>query len=187
MTELLTRYLPIVNRANVRAWALVSLVAALVLIVDQLSKALVVVTLGPDSDGGSITLVPGLLWLLYVENTGAAFGLFQGQNPVLALVALVVVLLLAVWFRGVVGATPWGALALGLQIGGALGNLVDRLRYGFVIDFIDLPYWPTFNLADSAITVGVAMLVLVLLRVDHQRVDREPVGGRNERSGGTKP
>jgi signal peptidase II len=173
VTDLLPRQASTTAQAGWRSWTLVSTVAAVVLVVDQLSKALVLVMLGPGSNGGSIELVPGLLSLLYVENTGAAFGLLQGRNPVLAFVALVVVLVLATWFRGVAAATPWGALALGLQIGGALGNVIDRLRHGFVIDFIDVPYWPTFNLADSAITVGVAILLVVLLRADQQPVARE--------------
>ncbi|WP_284056963.1 signal peptidase II [Thermalbibacter longus] len=155
-----------------RPIALVGLIAALVLVVDQISKTLVVATLGPSAGGRTLELIPGVLWLLYVENTGAAFGLFQGRNPVLAAVALVIVLLLAIWFRALAAATPWGALALGLQIGGALGNVVDRLRHGFVIDFIDVPFWPTFNLADSAITIGVAILLVVLVRSDAQRASQ---------------
>jgi len=155
-----------------RPIALVGLIAAMVLVVDQISKTLVVATLGPSAGGRTLELIPGVLWLLYVENTGAAFGLFQGRNPVLATVALVIVLLLAIWFRALAAATPWGALALGLQIGGALGNVVDRLRHGFVIDFIDVPFWPTFNLADSAITIGVAILLVVLVRSDAQRASQ---------------
>lgn len=173
MTEPLTQRVRTTAQPSWRALGLVSLVAAVVLAADQLSKALVFATLGPNSNGGAIELVPGLLWLLYVENTGAAFGLLQGRNPVLALVALVIVLVLALWFRALAATTAWGALALGLQIGGALGNVVDRLRHGFVIDFIDVPYWPTFNLADSAITVGVAILLLVLVRADDRRADPE--------------
>uniref|UniRef100_A0A831TF20 DUF4115 domain-containing protein n=1 Tax=Thermorudis peleae TaxID=1382356 RepID=A0A831TF20_9BACT len=97
-----------------RPIALVGLIAAMVLVVDQISKTLVVATLGPSAGGRTLELIPGVLWLLYVENTGAAFGLFQGRNPVLATVALVIVLLLAIWFRALAAATPWGALALGL-------------------------------------------------------------------------
>jgi signal peptidase II len=147
----------------VRGWEIVACVAAIVLVVDQLSKALVLTFLAPGAPHAEVVIVPGLLRLYYVENTGAAFGLFQGKNPLLAFLAFGVVVALVVWFRELV--RFWlGALALGLQLGGAVGNLIDRFRHGFVVDFIDFSFWPTFNLADSAITIGVLMLLYVLLR-----------------------
>lgn len=146
-------------------WDVVAVVAVVTLVLDQLSKALVLAYLGPGGTYSEIPILPGLLRLYYVENTGAAFGLFQGRNPLLAVLAVVVVILLAIWFRAL-AASRLGALALGLQLGGAFGNLIDRLRHGFVIDFIDFPFWPTFNLADSAITVGVLILAVALLRAE---------------------
>ncbi|ACM06304.1 signal peptidase II [Thermomicrobium roseum] len=146
-----------------RGWEIVACVAAIVLVVDQLSKALVLTFLAPGAPHAEVVIVPGFLRLYYVENTGAAFGLFQGKNPLLAFLAFGVVVALVVWFRELV--RFWlGALALGLQLGGAVGNLIDRFRHGFVVDFIDFSFWPTFNLADSAITIGVLMLLYVLLR-----------------------
>jgi signal peptidase II len=147
----------------VRGWEIVACVAAIVLVVDQLSKTLVLTFLAPGAPHAEVVIVPGLLRLYYVENTGAAFGLFQGKNPLLAFLAFGVVVALVVWFRELV--RFWlGALALGLQLGGAVGNLIDRFRHGFVVDFIDFSFWPTFNVADSAITIGVLMLLYVLLR-----------------------
>jgi len=147
----------------VRGWEIVACVAAIVLVVDQLSKALVLTFLAPGAPHAEVVILPGLLRLYYVENTGAAFGLFQGKNPLLAFLAFGVVVALVVWFRELV--RFWlGALALGLQLGGAVGNLIDRFRHGFVVDFIDFSFWPTFNVADSAITIGVLMLLYVLLR-----------------------
>lgn len=146
-----------------RGWEIVACVAAIVLVVDQLSKALVLTFLAPGAPHAEVVIVPGLLRLYYVENTGAAFGLFQGKNPLLAFLAFGVVVALVVWFRELV--RFWlGALALGLQLGGAVGNLIDRFRHGFVVDFIDFSFWPTFNVADSVITIGVLMLLYVLLR-----------------------
>ena len=99
-------------------------------------------------------------------NRGISFGLFDGNSAVnvwiLPLVALAIVAALVAWLRRVQGA--WLASAIGLVIGGALGNVVDRLRFGAVADFLDFHvagyHWPAFNVADSGITVGVTMLVL---------------------------
>ncbi len=163
---------------GIRGWEIVASVAALVLLIDQISKALVLAHLGPGDPVREIVLIPGVLRLFYVENTGAAFGLFQGKNPLLAVLALVVVVILAVWFRALV-ASWLGAVALGLQLGGALGNLIDRFRHGFVVDFIDFSFWPTFNIADSAITVGVLLLIGLLVWPEKTRVPVE--GSRPER------
>ncbi|GBD20764.1 Lipoprotein signal peptidase [bacterium HR28] len=161
-----------------RGWEIVASVAAVVLLVDQISKALVLAYLAPGGPVSEVVLIPRILRLFYVENTGAAFGLFQGKNPLLALLALAVVVVLAVWFRALVASWP-GAVALGLQLGGALGNLVDRFRHGFVVDFIDFSFWPTFNVADSAITIGVLLLVGLLVWPE---VTRTPIdGSRTER------
>ena len=104
--------------------------------------------------------------LVTVWNRGISFGLFDGDSAVtvwiLPLVALAIVAALVIWLRRVQGA--WLACAIGLVIGGALGNVVDRLRFGAVADFLDFHvagyHWPAFNVADSGITVGVTMLVL---------------------------
>jgi len=155
----------------VYGWGIVAGVAAIVLVVDQLSKALVLTFLAPGAPHAEVVIVSGFLRLYYVENTGAAFGLFQGKNPLLAFLAFGVVVVLVVWFRELV--RLWsGALALGLQLGGAVGNLVDRFRHGFVVDFIDFSFWPTFNVADSAITIGVLLLLYVLLCREQQESAR---------------
>ncbi len=154
-----------VSSVRIGGWGLLASVAGVTVLLDQLTKELVLAHLGPAGSLDEIVLVPGVLRLFYVENTGAAFGLFQGKNPLLALLALVVVLLLIVWFRSLV-VFRLGAVALGLQLGGAAGNLVDRLRHGFVVDFIDLSFWPTFNVADSAITIGVLLLLVLFVRTE---------------------
>lgn len=116
------------------------------------------------------TLALGQSWpadwpirLTFLTNTGAAFGLFQDQGVFLIAVALVVIGVILFYHR-FLGQDTWLVrVSLGLQLGGALGNLVDRLRDGFVTDLIDLQVWPVFNLADSAISVGVAILAWHLL------------------------
>jgi signal peptidase II len=155
-------------------WDVLASVAVATILFDQVTKALVLAYLGPGGPLEQVVLVPGLLRLFYVENTGAAFGLFQGRNPVLALLALGVVLVLVAVFRQLVS-LRWGAVALGLQLGGAVGNLIDRFRHGFVVDFIDPSFWPTFNVADSAITIGVLLLLVLVIRSDRatRQADRE--------------
>jgi len=104
-----------------------------------------------------------LVSLTYVTNTGAAFGLLPDHGLFFIAIAAIVVIAILVYHRHL----PDKALvkaSLGLQLGGALGNLTDRLRYGYVIDFIDFKVWPVFNLADSAIVIGVAVLAYYLLR-----------------------
>ncbi len=114
--------------------------------------------------GASAPLIPGVLALTQVRNPGIAFGLRAVISPLLpAAVALVVFFLLfsnkARW-----SGTPVGRTALALAGGGALGNLIDRLRVGAVIDYLDLQIWPVFNLADAAVTAGAALLILALVR-----------------------
>lgn len=145
------------------SWTLVLIVAAVVTALDQVTKHLVVESLGPSAGSDQISVVPELLTFRYVENTGAAFGLFRGSTSVLAVVSLGVVVFLALLFRGMISTSRLLGVAFGLQFGGAFGNLIDRLRLGYVVDFIDVPHWPTFNVADSGITVGVVILAFVLL------------------------
>ncbi len=154
------------DRAEGRArWPLLLGVAAVVLAVDQLSKAWAVEALG---DGDVVDLV-GSLRLRLTMNYGSAFSLADGRGPLISLLALVVV---AVLLRTGRHATrPSMAVALGLVLGGAFGNLIDRafragdgFLGGGVVDFIDLQWWPVFNVADSAIVVGAILLFLVQWR-----------------------
>lgn len=139
------------------------LTIAVVFALDQLTKWIIIEAIGPDSERRSITIIPGVLEFVFVRNTGSAFGFFQGGSDILKIAALVAVgILLIYYFRA--ASRDWVmSLALGLQLGGALGNIVDRFRFGYVVDFIDFPRFPTFNVADSAITVGVVLLIFALL------------------------
>ncbi len=149
-----------------RNFILAALIMALVLVADQVTKAIILDRLGPTGDLSQIKIIPGFLRLIYVENTGAAFGMFQGKSPMLTIVAMVVILFLLFYFRRAIAHSIWLSVALGLQLGGAIGNVIDRFHHGFVVDFINFPKFPTFNVADSAITVGVIMLGLYLLTRD---------------------
>lgn len=124
---------------------------------DQLTKILAETFLTP---GLSRPVLPNLFHLTLVENRGIAFGLFQGAEEILFLVITFSILVLwVVGFRSEAARrrTQWG---IGLILGGAVGNWIDRIRGGAVIDFLDFRIWPVFNLADTAITVGVGLFLL---------------------------
>jgi len=111
----------------------------------------------------------GLFSIVHVHNTGAAFGLFQGYSfalTIVAIIGIIIILFLALSFSSRLPfLSSWlGKLSLGLMLGGAVGNLIDRLRLGYVTDFIDVGFWPAFNVADSAVTVGVLIFAYALLR-----------------------
>jgi len=98
--------------------------------------------------------------IVYWHNTGAAFGLFQNGNVIFIILGFIVSGVIIYYYPHVSKEDWWLKLALGLQLGGALGNLIDRLQYGHVIDFISVGAFPVFNVADSAITVGTCILLL---------------------------
>src|SRR5215207_9949454 len=122
-----------------------------VMLLDQWTKDLArVYLLGPDGRGPrSLPLLGEQIRLTYVENRGAAFGLFQDQTTFFVLVGFVVIAVIVASYRQIKEPNGLLNLALGLQMGGAIGNLVDRIRYGYVVDFFDLSVWPVFNVADS--------------------------------------
>ena len=141
--------------------------AALVVVLDQLTKRLAEERLertGIRSVPVPVPVVGDYLRLTYTQNRGAAFGVLQDQTTFFVLVGLVVVGVIAASYRYLPRSGFRIHLALGLQLGGAVGNLIDRIRQGYVVDFVDFGYhsnwWPVFNVADSAIVVGVALLAL---------------------------
>jgi signal peptidase II len=146
--------------------------AGLVLLLDQLSKWIVIRTLGPDEEEHRVEILGSALAFHYVENSGAAFGLLQGQTAFLTVVAAVVVTGLIVSYARHRAPTPVLAVGLGLLVGGAMGNLIDRYRFGYVVDFVSVGIFPKFNVADSAITFGVILLGFHMLR-DGPGAERE--------------
>lgn len=139
--------------------------ALAVIALDQLTKAWVVSLLG-TTEGSYRPVVGDLLWLRLVHNTGAAFGMLRDASLFFALAAIAVAGGIVYYSQRLATASRLVRIALGLELGGALGNLIDRLHLSYVIDFIDvrLSFWPyVFNVADAAITVGVVLLLLTLL------------------------
>jgi signal peptidase II len=150
------------NRRKVAA-RLLYLFAAIAVGLDQLSKVAItsLVLFGESVSFVGLRITP-------VQNTGVAFGLLRGYGSILAVAAVLIAALFFAFGRRSVRAPLTGA-ALGLMIGGSAGNLLDRLVRGYVFDFIDVGFWPVFNLADCAITVGVGLLILKLIFLERRR------------------
>ena len=164
-----------VPRSRARSWRafrdpllLGILVAAIV--ADQLTNQLVLNNLGigaswPDD---------GFFRFTFVRNDGTAFGFFQDNGTLLTFVSIGAVALIVYFYREAVMVSWFTRAALGLQLGGAAGNLIDRFRHGYVVDFIDVGPWPIFNIADSAIITGIVALIAYFTLL----------GGRDERFSG---
>jgi signal peptidase II len=148
-------------------------VAALaVLGLDQWSKYVVSTSF---LAGESRPLIPHALYMTYVQNHAGAFGLFGTQPWLLVVMALIVLGVFWYAYRELVARSLLVRLAFGGIAGGAIGNIVDRFHYGFVVDFIDLRWWPVFNVADSCITIGVVLLILSTFRRERAAQPRENV------------
>ena len=153
-------------------WLRLALVVVAVLLVDQVSKVIVVGAIEP---GERVEVLP-FLDLVHVTNEGIAFGfLGESDRTTVLLVTAGALLLIFGWFLHD-PIRPWSWLAIGLLAGGAIGNLADRLFRDAVVDWIDLPAWPSFNLADVAITFGAAALVLAAF-AEPEPASEEAAGG----------
>jgi signal peptidase II len=137
------------------------LIALLIILIDQLTKLLIVNTM---SQNESIPVITNIFHITYVHNFGAAFGLLAHRTGFFILVTVVLVLLLLAFLRYLPKEQKLLRSALVLLLGGATGNLIDRVRVGYVIDFFDFRVWPVFNVADIAIVFGIGLLILDLTR-----------------------
>lgn len=140
-------------------WIVFFGLAGLILVLDQLTKAALTANLSP---GEMVQVVGDWIRLVYSQNSGALFGLFRDNAALFGLVSIGVIALIVV-YHGKVGRSLYLSIALGLLLGGALGNMTDRLRLGFVVDFVDIGIgdfrWYTFNVADAAISTSIVMLI----------------------------
>ncbi|NPV52491.1 MAG: signal peptidase II [Firmicutes bacterium] len=141
---------------------MVLVIIILTVICDQLSKMWVMKTFPA---GVRVPVWDGKVYITRTANPGAAFGILPNQTAFLIVVAAVVLLLVIIYGRHLIARSPVLRLGFGLAVGGALGNMIDRLRFGRVTDFIDLKFWPVFNIADIAIVCGVVLLFWGLLRL----------------------
>ena len=154
------------------AWVVFIGLAVLVLVVDQLAKAWIVGNVAP---GEIVNVVGDFVRLVFSENNGALFGLFSSSATLFAIGSLIV-LVLIIWYHARTPRNLLLSVALGLLLGGALSNLIDRLRLGYVVDFVDIGLGTlrffTFNIGDSAISLAILLLLLLAVRA------RGPPGAR---------
>lgn len=150
--------------------------ALVVFVVDQVIKRIVESSM---SLGESAPLIPGVLHLTYIENEGGAFGIFSGSRFIL-LAGSAVAVAVVLWMLLSRSPSKLLAMGCGLILGGASGNLLDRLTSGVVTDYVDLRVWPIFNAADTAIVAGVVLLLLSTLRPEKAARDRQSTLGENQ-------
>ena len=142
----------------IRDWMLLGTVAV-VFAIDQATKRVIDATL----ELGESWPTEGFFRVTYGTNSGTAFGFFPNQTPLLIVVSIVAIGFLVYFYRAHAMPSVLLRIAIGLQLGGAFGNLIDRVRAGTVTDFIDVGPWPIFNIADSSIVVGILILISTLL------------------------
>ena len=158
-------------RINARprdAWFLV--LAALVVALDQLTKWIIRQTL----EKGDSWNIAWPLKIVHITNSGAAFGILQNAGPLLVVTSLFGMAAILIYLFNPGFAHPLMRAGLALMLGGAVGNLVDRVYAGKVVDFIKVPHWPAFNLADSSITIGVLLLLWAMTREPENEPSPEP-------------
>jgi signal peptidase II len=161
--------------ASTRQRSLLFLAAALVIVLDQLSKLLIEAALPLNQTWAPIPALAAYFRITHVSNTGIAFGLFPTGSLFFAFMATLVTMAIIAYNYILPGGQTLFRLALGLQLGGALGNLIDRLRLGHVTDFLDFGPWPVFNVADTSIVAGVVILGWLMLKEQKQG----PTAGRD--------
>lgn len=158
-------------RATLSEKAIPFLVLAIVLALDQISKYFIEHSLQVNQSWAPIPSIESVFRITHVTNTGAAFGFFRSGGNLFMVVAVVVTAAIVIYNHQLSGGQRLFRVALGLQMSGALGNFIDRIRIGHVTDFLDFGPWPVFNLADLSIVSGVVALVLLMLLESREQGD----------------
>jgi signal peptidase II len=161
-------------------WALLFGTAGLLLLLDQLTKAWVVANFTLYERQVPIPFLADVFNFTYTQNTGAAFGLFSSASNTFLVIACIATGVIIYYYRKIEGRALLLRLAMGFQMGGALGNAIDRVTRGFVVDFLHVFYeplgfdYPIFNVADAAIVIGVLTLVIILWRTEEKKPEAPP-------------
>ncbi|MGC4189640.1 MAG: signal peptidase II [Thermomicrobiales bacterium] len=155
---------PTAPQRSAPRWSAISVIAGGVLLADQVVKWIVSAWIGVDATRHRVDLVGSIVAFEYIQNTGAAFGILAGQPMLLAVFAVLATALFIGMMRTTLRTHPLVPIAVGLVLGGAIGNLLDRIRLGYVVDFVAVGSYPRFNIADSAITIGLILMAWTALR-----------------------
>lgn len=159
-------------------------IAGVVVLMDQWTKTLVRNSLASGEVWAPIPSIGGFFRFTNWHNTGAAFGLFQNANTVLLILAIVIAIMIIVYYQQAITMDLLTRTALAMMFGGALGNMIDRVTQGYVTDFVAVGSFPVFNVADSSVTIGVGLLLLAfILQENREKKARQAV----EQAGGSLP
>ncbi len=151
-------------------WLIPLGVAVSIVVFDQITKYWIVQALGPEPLLKARPLIGDWFRLIYSQNTGVAFSLFSNMSSFFIVTSILIAAgLVYVYFAYLPNRNMFVQVSVGLIEGGAIGNTIDRIREGFVIDFIQVGWWPVFNVADSAITTGAGILALCMLLLGHEQ------------------
>ena len=149
-------------KKKTKAYFELLLITGLVILADQWSKQLVVNNLALGESFAPIPAIGNFFRIVHWRNTGVAFGLFQGSGWIFTIVGVGIVILIILFYKQVSDGPAAWRIAVGLQLGGAIGNLIDRITRGYVVDFLWFGKFPVFNIADSAIVIGAAILIIYM-------------------------
>jgi signal peptidase II len=142
-----------------------------ILALDQGSKFLMAEWLGPGASQHRVDVIGSWVGFEYVENTGAAFGMLSGRPWLVSILAVVVAVMFVTVFRQVLPTDAGVRWCVALILAGAIGNMIDRARIGYVVDFVAVGAWPRFNIADSSITVGLVLMIVSAFGIAHEKDD----------------
>lgn len=158
----------------IKKYGLLFTVAGAIIIIDQITKAIVRESIPFGGRWMPVDWLAPYFRFVHWENSGAAFGLFQDGGLIFGIMAVIVTIFIIIYYPQIPTDENWMRVAISMQMGGALGNLIDRILFGPVTDFISVGNFPVFNIADGSITVGVAVLILALWISERQEKLKEP-------------
>jgi signal peptidase II len=168
----------------IKQYGLLVLIVTIILVLDQVTKGIVRANIPYGGVWMPLEWLRPYLKFVYIHNTGAAFGLFQNGGLVFGIMAVLVSAFIVYYFPQIPQDETLMRVALAMQMSGALGNLIDRIRFGQVTDFVSVGNFPVFNVADSSITIGVGLLILAMWLAERkekrQQIEAGPAGDAAE-------
>jgi len=156
-------------RSRLASLTTLLLIGAIILTLDRITKMLVLQNLAEHEAWAPVPALARLVRITHITNSGAAFGLFDKMGNLFLWVALLVAVAIVYYVSTYPSLPGLVQFSLGLQLGGALGNMWDRIAFGSVVDFVDIGFWPIFNVADSSIVIGVLILMFWLWREEERQ------------------